>query len=143
MVKIDFSKVEGPSKLPRGKYHFMISDGSVKETSETSKYPGSDFWSLELTVQDGPQEGRKEFTSVMLPPYEPFTLVGILRATVGQHEWTDEDVQSGEFDVELDDLLELEFVAKVRPQKDNEDFNNVYGYAPYDPDTWEHSDLLP
>lgn len=143
MVKINFAEVEGFTQLEKGKYHFAVTDGEVKETSPESKHPEVDFWNLELTVQDGPKEGEKEFMNIMLPPYEPFTLVSLLRATVGQHDWTDEDVQNGEFEVELDDLLGLEFVANVAPQKGNEDYNNVSRIKPYDPDKWEYADVLP
>lgn len=143
MVRVNFSEVESFDKLEPGTYHFAITDLEVKETAEDSKFPGNDFWNAELTVQDGPLKGRKEFMAIMLPPYELYTLVGILRATVGQHEWSEEDVDAGEADVEMDDLLNLEFIAKVKPQKKNPDFNQVSNFKPYDPDNWEESDMLP
>lgn len=143
MVRVNFAEVESFEKLDAGTYHFAITDLDVDETGEESKHPGTDFWKAELTVQDGPLQGRKEFLSIMLPPYELYTLVGILRATVGQHEWTEEEVEQGEVDVEMDDLMGLEFIAKVKPQKKNPDFNQVSNFKPYDPESWEESDLLP
>lgn len=143
MVKVNFSDVEDFQPLPKGKYHFVVSDGEVKETTESSKHPGVDYWRLELTVQDGEYEGRNEWTNIMLPPYELFGLYGLLRATIGQHDFTEEDLEGGDVDVELDDLIGLEFVANVKPQKDNPDFNNVGRMQPYDPENWADTDLLP
>ena len=143
MVRINFAEVEDSPQLPAGKYHFAITDGEVRETSDTSKHPGNDFWSLELTVQDGEQQGRKQYMSIMLPPYEVFTLARLMRVTVGQHEFTEDQLASGEFDVELDDLMGLEFVASVRPQKGNTDYNEVRNLKAFDPEDWEDADLLP
>ena len=144
MVRINFAEIEDSPQLPTGKYHFAITDGEIKETSDTSKFPGEDYWSVELTVQDGEQQGRKQYIPLMLPPkYEPFSLARILRVTVGQHEYTEEQLDNGEFDVELDDLMGLEFVASVRPQKNNKDFNEVRNIKAFDPEDWEDADLLP
>lgn len=143
MVKVNFSDVKDFQQLPKGKYHFLVEEGEVQETSDTSKHPGVDYWRLTLTVQDGEYQGQHEWVSVMLPPYELFTLFGILRATIGQHEWTEEELRAGDVDVELDNLIGLEFVASVKPQKDNPDFNNVGSFRAYDPDAWADSDLLP
>lgn len=143
MVKVNFAEVEDFKPLASGKYHFRVTDAEVRQTKEDAKHPDVDFWWLELTVQDGEQQGKTQNLPVMLPPYELYTLVGILRATVGQHKWTDEEVQEGEADVELDDLLDLEFIAKVKPQKGNSDFNQVSNFAPYDEESWADADLLP
>lgn len=144
MVRVNFSDIEeSGGQLARGKYHFAVTDGEIKETSDSSKHPGSDFWSIELTVQDGDQQGRKQFLPVMLPPYEVFTLAAILRATVGQHEFTKDQLDSGDFEVELDDLIGLEFVANVRPQKSNSDFNEVRNIKEFDPENWADADMLP
>lgn len=139
MVRVNFAEVESFEKLPADTYHFAITDLDVDETGEDSKFPGTDYWKAELTVQSGPLEGRKEWLSIMLPPYELYTLAGILRATVGQHEWSEEDVESGEADVEMDDLLNLEFMARVKPQKKNPDFNQVSNFKPVD----DEADMLP
>lgn len=143
MVRVNFAGIEESEKLPRGKYHFAVTDGEVKETSEDSKHPGNDYWNLELTVQDGDHQGRKHWLSIMLPPYEVFTLASVLRATVGQHEFTEKQLADGDFDVELDDLIGLEFVATVRPQKKNPDFNETRSIKAFDPEEWEDADLLP
>lgn len=130
MVRINFADVEEFEKLPKGRYNFTVSEYEVKEHGENSKHPGNDYWWLTLTVMDGEKQGKTQTMMITLPPYEPYALVGILRATVGQHEWTEEQVEAGEIDVEVDDLEGLEFSAQVQPQKDNPDFNNVRGFRP-------------
>ena len=141
MVKVNFADIEEQAKLPKGKYHFAVTDIDLREG--TNKKPDSEWWNIEVTVQDGEMEGRKEFLFCGLPPhYEPFTMVQLLRASVGQHDWTEEEVRDGELDVDMDDLIDLEFIWSVRPQKGNEDFNQVR-ISPYDPDEWSTNDLLP
>lgn len=142
-VRVNFADIEEFKPLEKGKYHFAITDIEVKETSADSKHPETDYWWAELTVQDGPAQGRTQRLAIMLPPYELYTLAAILRATVGQHEWTEEQVAEGEADVEMEDLEGLHFVATVKPQKGNADFNNVSRIEPYDPETWEESSILP
>ena len=143
MVRINFAEVSDFSKLDPGKYHFAVTDIDLKEGTE--KEPESTAWSLELTVQDGEKEGQKEFVWIGLPPhYEPYALKPILKATVGQHDWSKEDVESGEIDVEMDDLLNLEFIATVRTQKKNPEFNDVRNFEPYDSDEWDSDEnMLP
>jgi len=144
-VKINFGEVEEYKPLEPGKYHLAVTDVEVKEHGENSKHPGHEYWMLTLTVQDGPQEGKTQNLMVTLPPhYEPFTLVNVLRATVGQHEWTDQQVKDGEVEVDVENLEGLEFVATVRRQKNNSDFNEVRGIREYNADTWDAGDdLLP
>lgn len=139
MVRVNFADVPEQEKLPPGTYHFAITDLELKETADDAKHPNNDYWNAELTVQSGELQGRKEFVAIMLPPYDLFTLVGILRATVGQHEWTEEDVEAGEADVEMDDLLNLEFIGKVSPQKKSPEFNQVK----FKPITEDDAEMLP
>jgi len=143
MVRVNFAELSDFSKLEQGKYHFAVTDVDLKEGTE--KEPDSEAWNVELTVQDGEKEGQKEFVWIGLPPhYEPYALKPILKATVGQHNFTLEEVESGEIDVEMDDLLGLEFVATVKPNKKNSDFNDLRNYEPYDSDEWDSDEnLLP
>lgn len=142
MVRINFAEIEDYKPLPADKgYHFRVTDGDIDQHGDNAKHPGNDFWKLTLTVQDGEQEGGTQPLTITLPPYEPFTLVNILRATVGQHEWSEEEVQNGEFEVELDDLVDLEFLADVRPQKNNSDYMEVRRIRPLDEASSEDNDL--
>jgi len=140
MVKINFAEVEEFQRLPKGRYHFAVSDYEIKELGEDSKAPGKDYWRLELTVQDGAYADRTEHTNVFLPPdYDPKYLAAILRSTVGQHDWSEEELKNGEFDVDAEDLLTLEFIAEVSPQKGSDMFNNI-GFPRPVPEDWEPED---
>lgn len=147
MVKINMGEVQDFGQLDRGTYHFAITEVDPdNETSDSSKHPGTQYWRATLTVQDGPKKGQNEWTTIMLPPYEPTTLKSILKATVGQHDWSLEDINEGEIEIDLDDpsfLLQLEFVANVRPQKDNKDFNNVSRFREVPEDWGDEDSLLP
>lgn len=142
MVKVNFAEIEEFQKLPSGKYHFAVTDVDLGEGTE--KEPESEYWSIKCTVQDGELQGRTESLWCGLPPhYEPFTLAQLLRATVGQHEWTKEQLEDGEFEVEMDDIIGLEFIGVVKPSKRNKEFNQVR-IEPYDEDEWDSDEnLLP
>lgn len=134
-LTVDLSGVEERDfePLPNGKYHVSITDYDIRETGEEAKHPENDYLNVEFTVQSGDHEGRKLWTNVMLPPYEPFMLYNILRAS-GK---TEEELKSGEFELDFDDLHGLEMVAKVGRQKGNKDYNEIKRFEPYDPDTFD------
>ena len=147
MVKVNFADVGDFEKLESGKYHFAVTDIDLKEGTE--KKPNSEWWNIEITVQDGEKKGQKEWLFAGLPSedpdshYDPITIVQLLKATVGQHDWSKEDLESGEFEVEMDDLMGLEFIGTVKPQKRNKEFNQVR-ISPFDPDEWDSDEnLLP
>lgn len=147
MVKVNFSEVEDFKKLDAGRYHFAVTDIDLKEGTQNK--PEAEWWSIECTVQDGENQGAKEWLFAGLPNedpdkhYDPITIAQLLRATVGQHEWTSEQLDEGEFEVEMDDLLDLEFVGLVSAQKKNPQFNQVR-IEPYDSDEWDSDEnLLP
>jgi hypothetical protein len=139
MVKVNFAEIKDFEPLPVGRYHFMVTDVDSGETGEDSKKPGSPYWTAQCTVQDGPHQGRTQNVWIGLPPnYEPFGMVNILRVSVGQHQWSEEELKQGEFDVEMDDLLNLEFVGVVRKQrKSKEGYTEIGRMEPFDADTWE------
>jgi hypothetical protein len=138
MVKVNFADIEEFSNLPGGKYHVRVTNGEVKEHGDEAKHPGNEYWNIEITVQDGELEGRTDYVMLTLPPYTPYTLANLLRATVGQHRFTEAELDDGDFDVEIDDIIdnELEAVVTVRPPKKDGGFSN-YRFSPFDPDEWE------
>jgi hypothetical protein len=141
MVKVNFADIQESNDLPiGGPYHVQITDGDIGEHGDEAKHPGNEFWRVEITVQDGPLEGKSATVLITLPPYEPFTLANILRASVGQHEFTEEQLRDGDFDVSLDDLVDnnLEMLVKVNKRKGSDYVN--YRFSPYDPETWDPGD---
>lgn len=146
-MKITPSESElGFDALPDGKYHVIFTDGDVRQTKDTSKHPENDYWNAEMTVQDGPLAGRKDWTNIMLPPYELYTLANILQAA----GYTKEEITSGKVDVELfaDDLKKpddhfsfavvgFECIVTVRTKIKNDQENRNHRFAAYDADEWE------
>jgi hypothetical protein len=66
MVRLNFTDTEaygnsslGRDALPNGKYHVAITDVDVRESGPAAKHPGSEYWAIEFTVQEGDYKGRK------------------------------------------------------------------------------------
>lgn len=139
MPVFNFAEMKEYEQPPFGKkYRWAITDGEVGETGEDTKHPGVDYWRLECTIQDGPHAGKKTGLTCMLPPYEPFTLFNVLRAS-GNH--SEEELKSGDFDIELEDLTDgsYEFVAKWVKQKGDSDYGEIKRIQPV-PEDWEPED---
>lgn len=150
MVRIGFEDTRLDfDPIPDGEYHVVITGGEERETGENSKTPNSPYWNIELTVQDGPEQGRKDWVNVMLPPYELFTLGNILLAT---GRFTKEQLKAGEYDVELyeTDLekpnakdsvalvgQELLVSVKTRTKKGSDQPNRNHRFSVYDPEAWD------
>lgn len=146
------SSVLGDS-LPDDTYHVMFTDADVRQTSDTSKHPDTDYWNIEMTVQDGPQAGRKDWVNVMLPPYELYTLGNILQG-LGY----DKDFITGGPEVELyeDDLSDKkkgvyligrEVLVTVKTKTKNGQENRNHRFKVYDEESWNpdggDDDMLP
>lgn len=166
MVKVDISGIEGGKyfKDPtRGNYNVESVDYSTFQTSEDSNHPNTDYWSIHWMIQDNEEfEGQYIFDSVMLPcidcleagelvdghradkkgntNYPLFGLYNILRATIGQHKWSDEELDKGQLEIEAEDLMGLKVKVRYGKQK-NSDFMNIKKYMPID--DGEDDDLLP
>lgn len=67
-IKVNMTEKEASAKafepLPTGWYKVVVTDGEVKE-SKSPKNLGKPYYSLELTVVEGPYEGRKVFDNLM------------------------------------------------------------------------------
>lgn len=163
MVQIDMSGIEARddayAEVPRGVYVVESEDYSVFENSDQSKHPGAESWSLHLRIQEGPFEDKVIFGRIGLPcqecieagepvdghgedNYVPYDLFNVLRATIGQHDWTAEDISSGAIDVSADDLVSLKFRVRYGKQK-NSDYMQVKKYMPLKDGSTEDSELLP
>jgi len=162
MVKVDLSDIEardGGTEVPRGVYTVESEDYSTFENSDASKHPGAEAWSLHLRIQEGDQEDKVVFGRIALPcqdcveagepvdghadkNYVPYDLFNLLRATLGQHPFTEEMIESGEIDVDADDhLVGLKFRVRYGKQK-NSEYMQVKKYLPLKEGS-EDSDLLP
>lgn len=124
-LKVNFSDTESNSfsPIPKGKYHVKVTDYEVKEAGENAKNPGSQYINWECVVQDGAQEGRKLFTNTSLLPHALFALKGLLEAT---GKWSQEQLDSEDFDLEPDEVIGCDLIAVVELTKYNgDDVNNI------------------
>lgn len=162
MVQIDMSGIEARddyAEVPRGIYTVESEDYSVFENSDESKHPGAESWSLHLRIQDGPYEDKVVFGRIGLPcqecvenggaveghadeNYVPYDLFNVLRATIGQHDWTEDDIASGAIDITADDLVGLKFRVRYAKQKKS-DYMQVKKYMPLKEGDGADSELLP
>lgn len=150
MIRVNLSEYEHRefSDVPRGRYNVKSEEVRVFQTSENSKHPKADMWSIELRIQDEEQENQPIFDNVLIPcnvcaehpegqaeghedkDFPLYTLFAILENTIGQHKWTEEDIQSGDIDVEPEDLEGLYLRVRYGKQK-NSDYMEVKGYMPW------------
>jgi hypothetical protein len=139
-VKINFSNVETRDfkPLPAGWYTVHVTDGEVRESGPSSKNPGSEYWHMEYTVDEG-QEGanHKIWDNVSLLPHALFSLKGLCGAAGF-------DV-SGDLDIEIEDLLGKQLQVRINQYKgDNgETYNNVKSYKPVGAAVSDANSLLP
>jgi hypothetical protein len=113
MVRLNFTDTEaygnsslGRDPLPNGKYHVAITDVEVRESGPAAKFPGSEYWAIEFTVQSGQYEGRKLWTNATMVPHALYTIKGILEA-IGR------ETTGNELDVEPDDLVNEELIVRA------------------------------
>lgn len=159
MVKIDMTQLAKDSdgevsykEVTRGKYNVESVDYSVFETKDTSNHPETEYWSIHWEIFDDEEfDGKYVFGTVMLPcmecmeagelveghqadkkgneNYPTYTLFNILRATVGQHKWTMEDIEKGAIDVKAEDLMGLKLRVRYGKQKGS-DYMEIKSYMP-------------
>jgi hypothetical protein len=85
-LTVDFSSQEADSEarewtaIPGGKYHVKIVECTVEKCGPNSKNPGKPYYKVTCFVQDGPYQGRKLFTNVMLFSGALYTLSQIMKA---------------------------------------------------------------
>jgi hypothetical protein len=113
MVRLNFTDTEaygnsslGRDALPNGKYHVAITDVDVRESGPGAKHPGSEYWAIEFTVQEGDYKGRKMWTNATMLPHALYTIKGILEA-IGR------ETTGNELEVEPDDLVNEELIVRA------------------------------
>lgn len=110
-MKVNFTDVQtGFEPIPSGHYLCYVTDGELGTAGEGAKHPGSEYINWTLTVAQGPLEGRKVFTNTTLLPHALFGLKGLLAAT---GKWSKEELDSGEFEFEIEDVIGTQVIAIV------------------------------
>jgi hypothetical protein len=113
MVRVNFTDTEkygnsslGRDALPTGKYHVAITDVDVRFSGPGAKHPGSEYWAIEFTVQDGEYKGRKLWTNASMLEHALYTIKGILEA-IGR------ETTGNDFELEPDDLINEELIVRA------------------------------
>jgi hypothetical protein len=130
---VDLSGVGGDFEpFPAGIYHVMLTGYEERETGENTKHPENEYFNVEFTVQSGEYEGRKLWTNMMLPPYQPFVLKQLV-AAAGRD--VNEPVVPEDFLEEMDGKLECNARVKVKKAtKEYDARNEIAGFKPFDPE---------
>jgi len=131
-IKLNFSEdANFKGGTPEGDYDLVISSVSpikISDESTGSLPPGTPGMAVEFTVQGPRYAGMKETVRYyFVPDDHPKKSVmdgifGRFLVTCGYDEQT---LKSGEFELEPDELVGMEFTGHIGPQKKNPDFNEV------------------
>jgi len=127
-LRVNFSEKEATSEVrtpvPRGEYHVKITDIELRECGENSKNPGSPYWGIEFTVQEGVHAERKLWSNCMLFSPALYTFAQLMKAL-------DYNISAGDFLVpDAEDLIGRDVVVRViiKPQDgDYDERNEVKG----------------
>lgn len=89
-IRVNVSEQEAKSQdrepLPKGKFHYKFTDMEIMFVKDTgadgspNKNAGKPYLNLELTVQDGPFSGRKDWVNMMCFEGALYTASQILKA---------------------------------------------------------------
>lgn len=128
-MKLDLSATDaGFDPLPNGRYHVKITDYEYREAGPEAKNPGSPYINWELTVQAEPYDGRRLWLNTSLLPQALFGIKGLLIAT---GLYTEEQLNSDEFDLDPDEVLGADVKAVVvKTTYQGEPTNNVKRIRP-------------
>jgi hypothetical protein len=140
-IKVVLSEKEANSKpldpIPSGWYLVTISDVELKE-SKSQKNAGKPYYAIEHTVAEGPHEGRKVYSNVMLFEGALYSAVQLVAALSGDQP------TEGELEVpDPDELIGEQLLAKVKitpkrqvkddstgEMKEYDARNDIGGYKP-------------
>lgn len=137
------AEVKAYEAAPAGEYHVTITDGELKEVSEsnTKGNAGKPYAALTLTIQE-PEEhaGKKIFTNVMLFSGPSSFMVAQLIKAVDHPEWATD--MPDDFLEEIDGVDIVAVVSKKKDDykmKENGDGkivfkNEIRGFKPYGED---------
>jgi hypothetical protein len=128
---LDLTERETPEPPPAGKYRCTIADAEERETSGQGKLPeGTPMialdWQIEEALFDLPEDandpvGRHVFNQVTIPPkeidgapYKNYKMMnGILFRFLDAIGYTEEELSSGDFELDYDDLKGREAILTV------------------------------
>lgn len=111
------------SALPSGKYLVAVTGGEWKEAGPNSKAEnvGKPMLNVEFTVQDdGEYQGRKVWTNLLFAESTAWRIKQFALATGCV---TEDEIESGEFDFDLDTFMGAELVVQVKFKPETEKYD--------------------
>ncbi len=156
MVRVNLAEAgEGFEPVPAGTYAITIDSGELRVTSSEgdAKHPGSDYANWDFIVTQGDYEGRHIFANTTVAhgdcdcgDEEKFnkSLFGIAGLLKASGRYTEEQLASDDFELEIDDLVgsELAILVGIRKSEEYGDQNNVKRYRPLSAMTASVTDSL-
>ena len=120
-MRVDLSATQGSfDAIPAGRYQAKLSDGEIRISGDQAKHPGAEYINWEFTVTEGEFTDRKLWQNTPWSHGECdcgnwksgslFGLKNILKAT---GIWSDEELDSPEFDFEINDVIGSDFTLTV------------------------------
>lgn len=141
--------LKGFDPIPSGKYDAIVARAEWKYTKggEDAKMPkGTPMLNIGYTVDGGEYDGRWVWRSYIIPPADydekaSARMKGMLVRFLMATGYSEDDVTSGDFDIDLDELIDKEVNVQVKINKDG-DQNDVTAVRPRGEVTAEASGLL-
>lgn len=144
MPKFDFTKADestGFEALPKGDYKCEIEsiDPDAETSDEAKKFPNAPMTKIVFSVLDEDHENRKLFLNLIFPKGKKEEAAKQRARSAGRVKqlcrasgaWSEEDLESEEFELDWDDLDGAKFTLKVVEQRKG-DGNNIVAIKPYD-----------
>lgn len=138
-MRVDLSGTQGSfDVLPAGRYLSKLTDAEVRTAGPNAKHEGSEYINWEFTVIDGEFEDRKLWNntpwshgSCDCGDWKSGSLFGLKAILKSSGIWDDEELDSPEFDFEMNDVIGADFtlVVGVR-QYQGDDQNDVKKVKP-------------
>lgn len=138
-MRVDLSGTQGSfDVIPAARYQAKLTDAEVREAGPNAKHEGSEYINWEFTVSEGDHEGRKLWNntpwshgSCDCNDWKSGSLFGLKAILKSSGIWTDEELDSDEFDFEINDVIGSDFTLVVGiKQYQGDDQNEVKKVKP-------------
>ncbi len=137
-MRVDLSGVETFEVIPSARYQAIVTDGEIRVSGPNAKHVGSEYINWEFTIQEGEQEGRKQWTNTPFShgecdcdDWKDGALFGLNNLLAATEKWTTEELDSDEFDFEIDDVIGSSVtIIVIVEQYQGDEVNNIKRVKP-------------
>ncbi len=137
-MRVDLSETESFEVIDSGRYQAIVTDGEIRSSGPSAKHPSAEYINWEFTIQEGENEGRKQWTNTPIghgecdcDEWKSGALFGLNNLLTATGNWTKEELDSDEFDFEIDDVIgSAVTIVVVKEKYEGDDVNNVKRVRP-------------